>query len=442
MKSNDSIDVIVVGGGIAGLAAATFSARKGLRVHLLEQAHEIGGRARTKLQNGFYLNIGPHALYRGAEGIAVLRELGVEVHGKTPPVSGAFAVRDGVKHTFPVGLASLLTTSLFGLAAKLEVARLLATLPKIDGSALMNVSLSEWLAQNISHAEVRDFLLSAFRVATYTNAPDLMSAGTAIEQLKKAFESNVLYLDHGWQTIVDGLVKSASDAGVVVETGAKVDLVERSPSGAVVGVRRSDGSVLNGRTVVIAASPAAAAMLVENGEPTALGRWADESIPVRAACLDVALECLPNAKPTAAFGIDRPLYFSVHSAAAKLAPEGSALIHVARYLSPDDVDNDAAQQELESFLDLLQPGWREVIVGRRFLPDMIVVNALPLASHGGVSGRPGPDVPEIPGLFVVGDWVGKEGMLADASLASAKRAAELIGVSVPPAPISSLAAAL
>jgi len=197
MKSNSPIDVIVVGGGIAGLAAAALSARRGLRVQLLEQANEFGGRARTKLQNGFYLNIGPHALYRGGEGIKILRELGVEVQGNLPPVSGAFAVKDAIKHTFPVGLASLLTTSLFGLGAKLEVARLLATLPKIDGTAVMNMSLTEWLIENISHPEVRDFLLSAFRVATYTNAPDLMSAGTAIEQLKKAFESNVLYLDHG-----------------------------------------------------------------------------------------------------------------------------------------------------------------------------------------------------------------------------------------------------
>jgi phytoene dehydrogenase-like protein len=35
-------------------------------------------------------------------------------------------------------------------------------------------------------------------------------------------------------------------------------------------------------------------------------------------------------------------------------------------------------------------------------------------------------VPGADGLYVVGDWVGPDGMLADASLASAKRAAALI----------------
>ncbi|HEY7181957.1 MAG TPA: NAD(P)/FAD-dependent oxidoreductase, partial [Blastocatellia bacterium] len=35
-------------------------------------------------------------------------------------------------------------------------------------------------------------------------------------------------------------------------------------------------------------------------------------------------------------------------------------------------------------------------------------------------------VPGVEGLYVAGDWVGPEGMLADASMASAKLAAETI----------------
>ena len=33
---------------------------------------------------------------------------------------------------------------------------------------------------------------------------------------------------------------------------------------------------------------------------------------------------------------------------------------------------------------------------------------------------------DVPGLYVVGDWVGDEGLLVDASLASARKAADLI----------------
>jgi pyruvate/2-oxoglutarate dehydrogenase complex dihydrolipoamide dehydrogenase (E3) component len=43
-----------------------------------------------------------------------------------------------------------------------------------------------------------------------------------------------------------------------------------------------------------------------------------------------------------------------------------------------------------------------------------------------LKGRPRPDVPGVEGLYVAGDWVGPEGMLADASMASAKLAAENI----------------
>jgi phytoene dehydrogenase-like protein len=254
-----------------------------------------------------------------------------------------------------------------------------------------------------------------------------MSAGAAIEQLKLAFEKNVLYLDGGWQTIVDGLSEAALRAGVSVETGAKVDVVGRDTKGAVRGVRLADGRSFRARNVIIASSPAIARSLVEDAGQTSLARWAEEAIPVRAACLDIALKRLPNPKATAAFGMDRPLYLSVHSAAARLAPEGGALIHVARYLRPDDADSPAAvERELEGLLDVVQPGWRAGLVYRRFLPDMIVMNDTAKASSQGTKGRPAPQVNDVQGLFVIGDWVGSEGMLVDASLASAKRAAEIV----------------
>ena len=46
-----------------------------------------------------------------------------------------------------------------------------------------------------------------------------------------------------------------------------------------------------------------------------------------------------------------------------------------------------------------------------------------MAAGGGLAGRPGVAVPDRPGTFVAGDWVGPEGHLADAVLASARAAA-------------------
>ncbi len=420
-------DVIIIGGGLAGLATATTLARNGKRVRLFEQAHGVGGRARTKEQDGFYLNLGPHALYRSGQGVKVLTELGIEPRGRVPSVSGAYAVRCGVKHTFPAGLVSMLTTSLFGLSAKLEAARFLASLPKIAADQVTAVSVREWLDSNLSDSVVKEFLMAVFRVSTYTNAPDLMSAGAAIEQLKMAFDKSVLYLDGGWQTLVDQLSRAATDAGVIIETGARIERIERDAAGAVRGVRLSDGRRFECSTVVIAASPNIAAELLEDGQRSSLARWADELIPVKAACLDVLLKYLPKPKATFALGIDRPLYLSVHSATAELAPEGGALIHVAKYLPPDHAESPKDdRRELENLLDLVQPGWRKAVVSSRFLPDMIVTNALAATTLEGIKRRPSPEVHDVPGLFIAGDWVGPEGMLADASLASAKRAAQSI----------------
>ncbi|HQW52014.1 MAG TPA: hypothetical protein PL082_08155, partial [Tepidiformaceae bacterium] len=68
-------------------------------------------------------------------------------------------------------------------------------------------------------------------------------------------------------------------------------------------------------------------------------------------------------------------------------------------------------------------GWRSREVHRQFLPSMTAATAMPLASAGGIPGRPGPAVPETDGVFVAGDWVGPSGWLADAALGSARRAA-------------------
>ncbi|MEK8226111.1 FAD-dependent oxidoreductase [Oerskovia sp. M15] len=51
--------VVVVGGGIAGLATATLLARGGARVTLLERHERVGGRAGTLDLDGFRFDTGP-----------------------------------------------------------------------------------------------------------------------------------------------------------------------------------------------------------------------------------------------------------------------------------------------------------------------------------------------------------------------------------------------
>lgn len=416
---------VVVGGGLAGLAAATLIARGGRQVVLYERASQLGGRALTQEERGFCFNLGPHALYRAGAGIAVLRGLGIEPQGGVPEPSGGHAVARGTTHTLPAGPISLLTTGLLRLPEKFEVARLLASIGRIDTAPLGRTTVAAWLAREVRQPEVRELVAALVRLATYTNAPEQMSAGTALRQLQLALSNNVLYLDGGWQTLVDGLRAAAETAGVRLVPGTRVARVEEG--GEALVVHLADGTRQPAARVIMALAPGEAAALVDGAAASALRAWSEAAAPVRAACLDVALARLPRPRSTFALGVDRPLYLSVHSAVARLAPAGGATVAVAKYLSPDATgDGRADERELEALLHLVQPGWREVVVARRFLPRLTVMHAMATAAQGGAAGRPGPAIPAARRLYVAGDWVGPEGLLADASLASAAAAARLV----------------
>lgn len=426
MTTEHPTDVVVIGGGIAGLTAAALIGHRGRHVRLFEKAGELGGRAVTQVKEGFSFNVGPHALYRSGAGMRVLSELGVRPQGAPPQPSGGHAVLAGVKHAFPSGFVSLVSTGLLSLPGKLEVAKLLGRIGSIDPAPWQSKTVDEMLAAIAKRDEVRQLLRALLRLATYGNAPDRMSGGAALDQMQHALAENVLYLDGGWQQLVTALRDAAVAAGVRIESGVRVTAVEQSASGAVEAVRLSDGTRLPCAAVVAATAPDEAAALASGTAHALLERWSNDAIPVHAACLDLALDTLPVPRSTFALGVDAPLYFSVHSAVAALTPGRGALIHVAKYLEPGstpDATRDLA--ELERLTDLLQPGWRDHVVHRRFLPHMTVTHALVTARGGGLAGRPGPAVTGAPGFYVAGDWVGGEGMLADASFASARRAAEL-----------------
>ena len=72
---------------------------------------------------------------------------------------------------------------------------------------------------------------------------------------------------------------------------------------------------------------------------------------------------------------------------------------------------------LEGLLDLQVPGWRDRTLHSRYLPALIVAH-----DHAGAT-EARADVPDRQGVWVCGDWVGQQGMLADAAVASALEAA-------------------
>jgi hypothetical protein len=153
---------------------------------------------------------------------------------------------------------------------------------------------------------------------------------------------------------------------------------------------------------------------------------AKRSVAVYAACLDLGLSRLPEPRHNFALGVDEPLYLSVHSQAARLAPDGGALVHILRYLPPDNqLDKTLLLAELEGFADLVQPGWRSHVRARQFFWKMPITYSEPLARFGGPAGRPGVAVPGFSGLYIAGDWVGPHSVLSDAAAASGRLAGDL-----------------
>jgi hypothetical protein len=275
-----------------------------------------------------------------------------------------------------------------------EWSKLMGGLGQIDTESIRSISLQEWAESRIHHECVRLFFYAMCRQWSYCDDMSLLSAGFVIKQGQLAGQG-VKYVDRGWQTVVEDLHNAAVTAGATIATGYKTEQILLR-DGRVHALLLSDGTVIQVSSIIAAAGPDETCRLVQGAEQMSIGRWKRESRPQYAACLDVALKNLPYPERVFALGLDEHLYFSKHSGSVKL----SDLLH------------------------LLEPGWEREVVAIRFLPNILVAHDSRTIHHNGTGPAPGPAVPEVPGLFVAGDWVGSEGRLADAGMASAKLAAQ------------------
>jgi len=382
-------DVHVIGGGLGGLAAAALIARAGRTVTVHEARGRLGGRGTTDRKDGFRLNQGPHALFRAGEADRVLRSLGIAPSGQAPNLRGAMMADGERVGLSPGGPLSLLRSPMLGGRDKFELASVLAGINRVDSSGLASVSARGWVEQVSSRHRVREILHTVIRLATYTNLPDVLSADVAVMQVQLALGKGVIYLDRGWEHLVEML---AQVPGVRYERDDHV------------------GEMLDAPCVIVATgSPRAAANLL--GVQFDVGPCAEVSV------LDVGLAQRP--RHGFVLGIDPPMYLSNHGFPEGMTPQGASLVSVAEYLS---ADNEPDRNRLEAFLAHagIDAG---AIVTERYLHRMPAVSAIATAEAGGLRGRPRSVTNGRPGVFVVGDWVGSRGHLLDAVLASAEDAA-------------------
>jgi hypothetical protein len=255
-----------------------------------------------------------------------------------------------------------------------------------------DLTVNEWVDERTDRPRVAALLHAMIRLSTYTNAPDQLSAEVAIGQLQLALGEGVWYLDGGWGRLVDALADTVVDAGGEIRTSEAAH------------------EPIDGPAVIVAVGGPTQTAAV-TGHPYPDGVAAEVSV------LDLALD-RPPLHPFV-LGVDEPVYLSDHGIAADMCPAGRGNVSVAHYLAPGELPDRDRLRAVAARSGIVP----EQVLDDRYLHRMTVVSSIATARSGGFAGRSSVRVPDRPGVFVVGDWVGDRGHLADAVIASARSAA-------------------
>lgn len=177
--------VVVIGGGIAGLAAARDLAIAGARVVVLEEAHEFGGKLRRREVAGLLVDVGAEAmLNRRPEGVALAAAVGIDVVHPAIASSriwsrGALRPLPRTLMGVPLDLEGLEATGLLseaGLAAVRREATIPATVLTDD------VSVGALVDRRFG-SEVTDLLVEPLLGGVYAGHARELSARASVPQL-------------------------------------------------------------------------------------------------------------------------------------------------------------------------------------------------------------------------------------------------------------------
>lgn len=206
-----TVDVAVVGAGLAGLAAAATAASAGRSVLLLD-GQPGGGRAATDQVGRYRFNRGAHALATTGAGHQVLRDLGVRVVGSPPPLRGSRARLGDRIGLAPTGAASLARTDLLTPREKLVLGRVLAGVRRWRPDDLAGRTADGWFDDLGLEGTARHVMEMVSRLATYAADLDVVGADVVAAQVRTAL-AGVEYLHGGWSTLVEGLTAACWDRG-------------------------------------------------------------------------------------------------------------------------------------------------------------------------------------------------------------------------------------
>jgi squalene-associated FAD-dependent desaturase len=242
-------DVVVIGGGLAGIRAAIACADAGARVTLLEARPHLGGATWTLRRAGLDLDNGQHVFLRCCtEYRALLARLGVTgcVHLQSR-LDVPVAAPEGPTHRLrrhalprPAHLApSLLRFAHLGVAERLRVAASARRIGALDleDPAVDAQSLGAWLCERGESDEAIDRFWDLL-IRPTVNLP---AREASLALAGKVFQTGLLgeadAADVGWATVPLAQLHAAPasallrDLGVRVATGTRVERIEPAHAG-------------------------------------------------------------------------------------------------------------------------------------------------------------------------------------------------------------------
>jgi squalene-associated FAD-dependent desaturase len=282
-------DVVVVGGGLAGIAAAVRLADAGAAVTLLESRPRLGGATYSFRRGGLAVDTGQHVFLRCyGEYIELLRRLGtldrteLQDRFEVPVLAPGAAPHWLRRNRFlPAPLHLLPAIAAYRplrVGHRLAAMRAAAAMGRLDpdGAGLDDRSLGGFFAAQRQPPEVVRRLWELVTVAALNIDPDHASLALAARVFRTGLLSDARAGDIGRpRTTLDALhgtpaTRLLADLGVTVHTGQKVTGIE--PDRGFV-VHHPAGPTA-APAVVLAVPHPAAAKLVPAGAVDDPGRWA------------------------------------------------------------------------------------------------------------------------------------------------------------------------
>ncbi|HYW49568.1 MAG TPA: FAD-dependent oxidoreductase, partial [Gemmatimonadaceae bacterium] len=259
---------LIVGGGIAGLMCARTLVRAGAEVVLYEREHEVGGRVRTTVRDGFRLDHGFQVLFTAYPTLAAALDMAALEPREFRPAAfmaqggGAPAVIGDALADMSLLWPTLIAPQLSLLdKARMLKLRLLATMLSFDGCFAPKydgISTRTFLRQQGFSARAISNFFAPFYGGILLDRSLETSASVLLYTFKMLAAGRTVVPARGMGAIATQLAAALPAGTIRTGTGVARVLVD---DGAACGVVLDDGREVRASRVVLAADPQSIARL-------------------------------------------------------------------------------------------------------------------------------------------------------------------------------------